>query len=239
MIFDMTKRVSGGDSSFINDEATIRNIRFQNYTDTTNEIEVDLSKLPHLVNINEAFSSSGFTKITIVPPTYTITTQRLFYTNTALTEINIIGTLKLRVNESAYEGFASSCTNLVSINGILDCSAQTRAGFFNGTNYLNAFNGCSKLRDITFKNGCMKLTTTNWNLSWCAALSDASLVSIANALLDEYSGTITFHATPKARLSTIMGTVTTTDGFSTFTQSASGTVSLYDFLTTTKHATIA
>jgi len=61
-------------------------------------------------------------------------------------------------------------------------------------------------------------------------------VKFANALNAAASGlTATFHATVKSQLATTMGTVT--DGL--FTQDASGTVSLQNFITNTKGWTIA
>lgn len=75
-------------------------------------------------------------------------------------------------------------------------------------------------------------------------LIDASLVSLANALQAVSGQTITIlNATTKARCSTLMGTVSqVTDGgvtYDFFTQDASGTVSLENFITQTKGWTLA
>lgn len=76
----------------------------------------------------------------------------------------------------------------------------------------------------------------SWNNAQCENISDATLVSIANALDGTATGlTLTIHATPKARCQTLMGTVA--DGL--FTADAGGTVTLADFITTTKGWTLA
>lgn len=73
-------------------------------------------------------------------------------------------------------------------------------------------------------------------------LTDDSVISIANAM-QAGSSTVQLHANVKARLSTIMGTVSqVTDDTGTydfFTASASGDTSLEDFITLTKGWTIA
>lgn len=76
----------------------------------------------------------------------------------------------------------------------------------------------------------------SWNNASCKNISDATLVSIANALDGTATGlTLTIHATPKARCQTLMGTVA--DGL--FTIDAGGTVTLADFITQTKGWTLA
>jgi len=74
-------------------------------------------------------------------------------------------------------------------------------------------------------------------------LTDQSLVSIANGFCALHTSTLTLHATPKAKLSTIMGTVSqVTDDTGTydfFTADENGTVTLMDFITNTKGWTVA
>lgn len=229
---------TGGDS-FISDPAAVNTLKCK--YGTSHELYVDFSKTTKISTLGQAFDTVGanITKITIVPPVTVKDTNRICYSNTGLLEFDIVGTLHARVNSSASEGFFGACSKLVRIGGTIDLSYQTRANFFTATNYQNAFYNDSKLETVSFTPGSMQLATTNWVLSTCAALSDASLVSIANALIDTYSGTITFHATPKARLANIMGTVSSDETLSTFAVDANGTMSLQDFLTTVKGATIA
>jgi hypothetical protein len=89
------------------------------------------------------------------------------------------------------------------------------------------------ITEIRFVPGTCKIS---WKNSGCANITDATLVSMANALDGTVSGqTMTIHATPKARCQTLMGTVA--DGV--FTADASGTVTLADFITNTKGWTLA
>ena len=75
-------------------------------------------------------------------------------------------------------------------------------------------------------------------------MSDDTVVSLANGLSYASSAsTLTLHADVKARLSTIMGTVSQvtrdSETYDKLTKSASGTVTLEYFINTTKGWTIA
>ncbi len=75
-----------------------------------------------------------------------------------------------------------------------------------------------------------------WNISATKHVSNDTLVSIANALDGTAAGqTLTLHADSKAKCQTLMGTV----AGGVFTANASGTVTLTDFITTTKGWTLA
>lgn len=114
---------------------------------------------------------------------------------------------------------------LVSISGVeLDGSTSS--------NYSNMFGGCVALQEIRFRKSTF---FGNLSMSACSALSDASLISIANGLNENYAMTITLHATPKARCTTLMGT----NDNGTFVADESGTLSLVDFITTVKGWTVA
>lgn len=119
-----------------------------------------------------------------------------------------------------------------------------------GANYtIGTFNNLGALKNITCKPntlGQLDMVASNrnwWSLSASSLLTDASLCQIANALCATYTSTLTLHATPKARCSTLMGTVSqVTDDTGTydfFTADANGTVSLADFITNTKGWTLA
>lgn len=102
------------------------------------------------------------------------------------------------------------------------------------TSLSSSFTGLYNLKNITCDGMIYPKLSFGYNDS--AFLTDTSLINIANALpVVTASTTLTLHATPKARLSTIMGTVA--EGV--FTADESGTVSLQDFITTTKGWTVA
>lgn len=231
--------IPSGGNKVLSDEKAYRNFRIYKNADVSSEISVDFSLCPGIFTMDQLIDGNmGFTKLTITPPPTAKSTQRLVYSNSTIITVEIVGTLYAKSNSSTNAGFINSNGNLKTITGLIDLSEETWANFYNATNYQNGLLN-SKLETISLVPGTMSMTTTNWYLGTMSALTDDSLISIANALKDTYSGTITFHATPKARLSTIMGTVATADGLSTFTKSASGTVTLENFLTVTKGATLA
>lgn len=95
-----------------------------------------------------------------------------------------------------------------------------------------AFQG-TNLKTISFAHNTLYFPNTVFA---SPVLTDESLVSIANGLNPTVSGaSLSLHATPKANLSLIVGTVA--DGV--FTQDAGGTVTLTDFITQTKGWTLA
>ena len=90
--------------------------------------------------------------------------------------------------------------------------------------------------------------TSAFYLSSCANLVDATITSIANGLNASSVNTLTLHATPKAKLSAIVGNVTQKthnditdeeETFDFFTADENGTVTLMDFITNTKGWTVA
>lgn len=119
----------------------------------------------------------------------------------------------------------AGCSSLID----LDISGWNLSAVTNAT---DMFNQTSKLKNVT----CVGTTLPSQNLAFLQSslLTDASLVNIANAL-PVGAFTLSLHATPKGRLTSIMGTVT--DGV--FTEGASGTVTLMDFITNTKEWTVA
>lgn len=122
--------------------------------------------------------------------------------------------------------------------------------FIGGANYrIGGMANLKALKNVTCKPntlGQLDMIASNrnwWNLSGSNLLTDASLCQIANALCATHTSTLTLHATPKARCSTLMGTVSqVTDDTGTydfFTADANGTVTLADFITATKGWTLA
>ena len=112
------------------------------------------------------------------------------------------------------------------------------AAYSAGYNFRNMFANCEALEEIRFApNSLLWMSTSYQIFNVSQVLSDASLVSIANALaVGSTAPNIKLLSTPYARCSTLMGTVT--DGL--FTQDdVSGTVSLADFIANTKGWTLS
>ena len=115
-----------------------------------------------------------------------------------------------------------------------------------GSNYRvgSNFSNAKALKNVTITpNSLGKLDMVATNRNWLefrtsSLLTDESLVQIANCLCADYVSLLRLHATPLARLSEIVGTVSTQtddDGnYDFFTADANGTVSLMDFITNTK-----
>lgn len=132
---------------------------------------------------------------------------------------------------SAFQGR----TKLKVINAVFDMSKVP--GYASGYNFSNMFGGCSALEEIRFVPNSLLWMATGYQIfNVSQVLSDASLVSIANALaVGSSQPNLKLLSTPYARCSTLMGTVT--DGL--FTQDdVNGTVSLADFIANTKGWTL-
>lgn len=95
----------------------------------------------------------------------------------------------------------------------------------------NTFYNCAKLVDVRFTPNSAQ---QDWVFKWSPNLSDATLVSAANALTVG-SYTLTLHATAAARCAEIVGTVS--DGV--FTADSGGTTTLTEFITTMKGWSLA
>ena len=127
------------------------------------------------------------------------------------------------------------CKYLVKINAVLR---------FSGTKWDRDFLNCTELVDIRFAVNHISVSGLSLNAS--PALSDDSLISIANALVATTAGDKSWalHATPKERCDTILGTVsqkTAEDGttYDFFTADEAGTVTLTEFITVMKGWTLA
>lgn len=83
--------------------------------------------------------------------------------------------------------------------------------------------------------------SANFSVSSLQDLNDLSIISIANGFNEAVTATATFSTAQKSKLNTILGTVSLdpTETFHIFTEDASGTVTLADFITNVKGWTIA
>lgn len=119
-----------------------------------------------------------------------------------------------------------NCSNLETLNlSSVDMSSSSVNS--------STFKGLSSLTNVITDTDTV-FPSVNFSLSSSSPLTNASLINIANAL-PIGTATITLHATPKAKLSTIMGTVA--DGV--FTADESGDTTLLSFINNTKGWTVA
>ena len=113
---------------------------------------------------------------------------------------------------------------------------KTVVGEIDCTNVNNSrmFYGAANIKDITLKPNTWK--TTDGIVFNSNVLTDASLITIANALSTASAGqTLTHASTAKARCSTLMGN--NVDGL--FVANENGTMTLADFITNVKGWTLA
>ena len=125
-------------------------------------------------------------------------------------------------------GDFSYCSKLETVNSSKPFGVKY---ITNQANYYNPFHNCAALKEVRFER---QVAATDWVFKWSPVLSDATLISVANALTVG-SYTLTLHATAAARCAEITGTVS--DGV--FTADSGGTTTLTEFITTTKGWSLA
>ena len=120
-------------------------------------------------------------------------------------------------------GAFANCYNLETVNSSTPFGVKYIS---NASSYYNPFCNCAALKEVRFER---QVASNDWVFKWSPVLSDATLISVANALTVG-SYTLTLHATAAARCAEIVGTVS--DGV--FTADSGGTTTLTEFITTTK-----
>lgn len=187
--------------------------------------------LPETVTLN-APNVVSFTDV--FQPCTGVKTLNLLLSN-SLTSLNAafksssIVTLNLSSSTASVTSFLECFYNipLVTINGSLDLSAAT--------NVTGAFSA-SSLVTVVFVPNTIKISIAFTSPN----LSSASLVSIANGLLEDASAkTLTMHDTSKTAMNALMGDITGADGAYVFTENPAGDDTLTHFITDHKVWTIA
>lgn len=204
--------------------AGTNNVSGYSYAPTWVEV-IDFSKV-ETVMFNRPMTSMAALKQFILPSGKTTvgrSASTLFKNCHSLESLNLNGADFSSV--TSLEQFFSYCLSLKTLD-------LTNVDWSSVTKMTNTFSWCQSLENFILDGATMP--SVSFSLANSSALTNASLVSIANAL-PTASATLTLHATPKANLSTIVGTVT--DG--TFTADENGTVTLMDFITNTKGWTVA
>lgn len=207
------------------------------------------------LNFQDTHWGSGATKVIIFENGLTIYSKisALFQNRRALQEIHFNQeTAVTKTSIGTADNFCAGCVCLKE----LDMSWLHASGF---TNFGNMFDYCFSLKTLNLSNWDMSTVTgttntfrqcyslenfilddailpkLNISLSDSSRLTDESLVNIANALFTGAAKTLTLNATPKGRLSTIMGTVDN----DIFTADENGDTTLMSFITNTKGWTVA
>lgn len=185
-------------------------------------VDIDFEGNP-LTSLYRAFdNTTGVQTITLRNIASSVSRPANYFArSTSAKTVNFIGDA-LKINHM--DNFILT-SNVETINGKLDLSQLTRVV------YASAFS--TVLKDISFVSSTISVDIS---FAISPALTDASLISIANGLNASATGkTLTLHTTSKARCSTLMGN--NVDGL--FVADVSRTMSLADFITTVKGWTLA
>ena len=227
--YKLGKKAGGGGSSFPVGKIKSAGNLFYNATFDSEDIVLDFGGAALDTGLNGATSAFRIAKNGDL--LHTLTIKNIVLSNVSFESAFRTNVLKKIVFENAVVAPSSLsmtfyyCSNLESIIGEID---GTHCG-----NYGNAFAQCVNLKVITFKPSTIK---ANVSLSHSGALTEASLVSIANGLDGTASGkTLTLHSTSKIDCAAIMGT----NDNGTFVPDAQGSLSLSNFITTVKGWTLA
>ena len=97
----------------------------------------------------------------------------------------------------------------------------------NRADYYNPFFECVALKEVRFER---QVAATDWVFKWSPVLSDATLISVANALTVG-SYTLTLHATAAARCAEIKGRTEYDGDGEYFTAAEDGNITLEDYIT--------
>ena len=206
--------------------ATRFNGLFRNAT-LPEEFEVDLDGFLSLFDFSNMFTSTvGAKTIRIknyVSTASNVTLSGIFYYSRDVERVEFVNC------EFAPQNYSEFCRTAIKIEEIIG-----ELDFSNATNVNHIFNDARSLREVRFKPNTLKISMQYINTS--PLLSDASLVSIANGLSGSVTGqSITLHATPKTRCSTLMGNNLSGN----FEADEQGSMSLETFVTTVKGWTLA
>ena len=156
-----------------------------------------------------------------------------FFNCFALKKITLSGNF-VHATKETYAGAPAALGAFAGCSKLEEISSSKPLGIMyisNQTFYYNPFYNCAALKEVRFER---QVAATDWLFKWSPVLSDATLISVANALTVG-SYTLTLHATAAARCAEIVGTVS--DGV--VTADSGGTTTLTEFITTTKGWSLA
>lgn len=228
-VYTLVQGYGGGGGSKIEQYLTVLYQTFMQAS-VPMPLELDVPKCNTAINSFNQISSSNGADIDITvhfnsdnPVAANLRT--MFYACYGVKTIKITGNLS---GVTSYSQFLAYVSTVIKI----DCEFDFTSVTADNDAILFSYN----MTSLTYLRVKANTLSVNFNLNLAPALDDDSLVSVANGLNSSATGkTITVNATPKARLSTIMGVVS--DGL--FVKDATGTLSLSDFITNVKGWTLA
>lgn len=256
---DVTVSYKGNDILEMSDSgsATLKTGGY--YCDADIEVEYEKpSGSENIANYLSPVNHQSYFNGVPLPETVEIHFLYLTSLNSAFREVtgvkNLILSSEKRIGDFTTFSYSSASIEMMDFTNLKTASSVNYNGAFwnmtnlktfiglnlsGATNVLNIFTSTTKLENLSVvPNSC----SISISYNACSKLTDNSVISIANSLISG-NYTLTLHATPKAKLSTIMGTVSqVTDDTGTydfFTADENGSVTLMDFITNTKGWTVA
>lgn len=168
----------------------------------------------------------------IIPDGAELSLGLCFYNCFGLKKITLQGDFTHTIKEiypgaSEALGAFATCSKLEAINSSRPFGVKYIS---NQTHCYNPFYSCTALKEVRFER---MVADDNWVMGWSSALSDETLISIANALAAG-SMTLTLHATAAARCAEITGSEGTDVDGECFVQDTDGYITLEDYITTVK-----
>lgn len=151
-----------------------------------------------------------------------------FYTCSNLQTVTLQGSFVHALTEifpgaSAALGAFAFCSKLETVNSSKPFGVKY---ITNQASYYNPFYGCNMLKEVRFER---QIATGDWVFKWSPNLSDATLISVAGALILG-SQTLTLHATAAARCAAIKGR----EEYDDFIAAEDGDITLEDYITSAK-----
>lgn len=168
----------------------------------------------------------------IIPDGAELALGLCFFNCFALKKINLSGNFVHAQNEiipgaSEALGAFAWCSKLEEISSSKPLGIKYIS---NQTVYYNPFYNCAALKEVRFER---QIAYDDWAFKWSPNLSDATLISVADALsLGSY--TLTLHATAAARCAAIKGREDYDSDGECFTAAEDGDITLEDYIINVK-----
>lgn len=155
-----------------------------------------------------------------------------FYSCRALKKVTLRGDFVHAMKE-AYGGASEALGAFAMCSELEEISSSRPLGIkyvSSQMGYYNPFYGCTALKEVRFER---MAAAGDWVMRWSPALSDETLISIANALVIG-SMTLTLHATAAARCAEIIGREDADINGECFIAAEDGDITLEDYITNIK-----
>ena len=165
----------------------------------------------------------------IIPDGAELALGLCFYLCSNLKTVTLQGSFVHAQNEifpsaSVAIGAFANCYKLETVNSSTPFGVKYIS---NQMYYYNPFYNCAALKEVRFER---QVASNDWVFKWSSNLSDATLISVANALIfGNY--TLTLHATAAARCAEIKGRTEYDGDGDYFTAADDGDITLEDYIT--------